>query len=524
MTVLAATNRPRWHGTAEGWRMRGVRVLPAAAALLCIAVYAGQLGLGRWQSDEFTLLINQRDWGWHVLSRRLVYAPRPFSEGLLFLYGEAVLRLGRPLIAPFLAVPWTGVLGAAVVATRSVLPPSRLRLPTAFGLASVLFAFVLVTNSVTEVFYWPMAAAAYLPTTGSAVVLMFLLSRPLDQWRRLGCGAALLVAAASTEMGAALAIGFAGAAAIEAATRPGAPSRLAATLRESVWWIVPGVLGLITLAMIASLRAGIVELGSDTQPYTGQAAASIGMALRQLALDLVGGDGAEGTPLAILGVLATKLLFGLGFALVWRQADRAGAATGRWHTVLAVSLGVAVFFSAAASYYHYGTLCCERQSTTRFWLCDLLAIMAMAWMLAQWPARGSGVRRAAWLPPILLTLALFPILFRIDALRHDYDNLHLASEARTRTWRSGLQTGTDRMEFRLPPDKVEMLVRGTSVPIGIFRSGPGAPLLLTELGRFFGKGEVLTCQSWQTEKSWLIHGQFIPACPPHDGPPDSIIP
>ena len=85
-------------------------VLPATAALLCLAAYAGQLGLGRWQSDEFTLFLNQRSWGGHILLPRLTYAPRPFSEGVLFLYGEAVLRLGSPLVVPFLAVLWISFL------------------------------------------------------------------------------------------------------------------------------------------------------------------------------------------------------------------------------------------------------------------------------------------------------------------------------------------------------------------------------------------------------------------------------
>lgn len=511
---------------------RAAPALPAVVGVAVLAAYAGQLGLGRWQSDEFTLLINQRDWGRRILPPRLAYAPRPFSEGVLFLYGEAVLALGRPLVVPFLGALWAGVFGAAVLAARSALPPSRLRWATALGLVAALFAFVLATNRVTELFYWPVAAAAYLPVAGAGVVLLFLLSGRPDGWRRLGCGLALLVAAASSEMGAALALGFAAAAAVEAATRPGVPFRLAA-VRDGAWWAVPGLAGLAVMGMLLVERVGLVELGSDTQPYTGDAAGSVGMAVRQLAIDLVGGDGAGGDPWAMLGALGTKLLFALGFALVLRRADPCGTAPGRMHAVLAAAFGTAAFFSAAAAYYHYGTLCCERQAVTRHWLADLLAIMAMGWVLARvegvqaggvWAA---GARhawvRGAW-PPALLALSLFPVLFRIDGLRQGYDSQRLAIDARARTWRSGQQAGTNGMEFYLPPDMDSMLVRGTSLPIRSFHVGPGTPALVSETGRFFGKAIVTVCQPWQNERSWLIHGQFIPACPPRDGPPDVVIP
>ena len=148
------------------------------------------------------------------------------------------------------------------------------------------------------------------------------------------------------------------------------------------------------------------------------------MAIGQLALDMVGGDGAAGSPVAMLGALAAKLLFALGFALVWRWADPNGALPGRWHAVLAVSFGAAAFFSIAAAYYHYGALCCERQATLRYWLIDLLAILAMTWGLAQWrPVRGGP--RQVGLASMLLALSLFPVLFRIEGLRENYANLSL---------------------------------------------------------------------------------------------------
>ncbi|MBC7799209.1 MAG: hypothetical protein H7Z10_01185, partial [Gemmatimonadaceae bacterium] len=492
------------------WRTCRTPALPAAAAMLCVAAYAGQLGLGRWQSDELTLFANQRDWGWAVLLTRLIYAPRPFSEGILFLYGEAVLALGRPLIVPFLAVLWAGAYGAAVLAARGAMG----RTDAALALVTALFAFVLATNDVTEMFYWPMAAAAYLPTAAAATVLLFLLSRPLDRGRRAWCGVALLVAACSSEMGAALAIGFAGAVLVSA--RPWAGGL--AAFRDGIWWLLPGLAGTAVLAVIWLLRADIVELGADTQPYTGQFITAIGLAFLQLPRDLLGGAGAA-TPGAMLGAVAAKLLFALGFGLVWRQADPVGATPGRWDAVLAAALVASALFSVAAAYYHYGFLCCERQATTRFWLMDLLAIIAMAWVVARW-----RVERPRWLAPAILTIALFPVLLRSGGLYTGYDNQRLATEAVARTWRSGQGSGGS-MEFYLPPDNDALLVRGTSQPIGAFQAGaPDVPVMVTEVARFFGKSVVVTCHPWQNEKSWLIRGQFIPACPPHGGPPDEVIP
>ncbi len=501
-------------------------MLPAAAALLCIAAYAAQLGLGRWQTDEFMLFANQRDGGWQVLVPRLAYSPRPFSEGVLFLYGLAVNGLGRPLIVPFLGLLWAGIVGAVTLAAWAALPRSPGRLLSAAALAGTLFAFVLATNEVTEAFYWPMAAAAYLPVGGSAAALLFLLSRPLDARRRIGCCAALLVAAGSSEMGAALAAGFAAAAAVEAATRPGSV-RTGAVLRDGLWWLLPGLVGACALATIVLLRANVVELGSDTQPYTGRLLPSLGMTLRQLALDLPGFSGTA-APAAILGALAAKLAFAAGFAGLWRMADRGGAVPERPQAVLAAALAAAAGFSILAAYYHYGTLCCERQGATRHWLLDLLLVLAACWALARWPAPGRLLDRRTWLAPALLALSLAPVLGRAGGLLQGYDTQHLALEGAAKTWRSGRQTGTDQMEFYLPPDGEGMLVRGTAQPIGTYRTGPGAgpevPEMVRELGRYFGKQVVFTCQPWQNEKSWLLNGQFIPACPPHDGPPDVTYP
>lgn len=500
--------------------------LPAAVAVLCIAAYAGQLGLARWQTDEYTLFANQRTGGWDAFAARLQYAPRPFSEGLLSLYGAAVNGSGRPLVVPFLLLLWAGVMAMAGLAAWMALPRSPARLPTACALAVVPFAFVLATNEVTEAFYWPMAAAAYLPVAGAATVLLVLLSRPMDALARGGCCAALLVAAGSSEVGAALAVGFAVAALAEAATRP-ARQRGAGLLRDGAWWLAPGLLGIAVLLAIVRSRANVVELGADTQPYTGRLLPSLGLTAWQFALDLVGADG-DKTPAAVLGALAAKLALAAGLAGLWHGACSVRAALGRQRAVLAASFAAAAAFSILAAYYHYGALCCERQATTRHWMLDLLLVVGAGWTLGRWPAPGRWLGRCPWLAPVLLSLSLLPVLGRVEGLLRGYDVLTLSQKGGARTWRSGTQSGPGQMEFYLPPERQDMLVRGTFQPVGTYPVGPGAgpktPEMIRELGRFFGKQVVHVCQPWQEAKSRLLNGQFIPACPPHDGPPDVIYP
>lgn len=82
------------------------------------------------------------------------------------------------------------------------------------------------------------------------------------------------------------------------------------------------------------------------------------------------------------------------------------------------------------------------------------------------------------------------------------------------------------MEFYMPPDNSNMLVHGTSLDLGTYdlRTGSFAPYdFVNAVGRFFDKSVIVACQSWQTSKSTLVDGTFIPACPPHDGPPDIIV-
>lgn len=486
--------------------------IPGAAALLCVVAYVGQLALGRWQNDEFMLFTNERSWGWHALLPRLSYSPRPLSEAILAVYGEVVIRLQRPLVEPFLLLLWIGVLVAMTVAVRGVLPPQRWRAVSAAALAGCLFAFVLVTGNVTELFYWPMAAAAYLPTAAAASVLLFLLSGPLDARRRLACAAALAVAATSSEMGAAFSISF-GAAACLGRLSWMRPAIRARPQPIELWWLLPALVGAGVLADILSMRAGMVELDAGTRALTGHPVTAATRGLSRMVLDLVSVDRADGNARPSLAVV-WRLFFAASFVALWRRASGAVSVAGPWHGVLALALLGGGFFSTATAYYHYGSLCCERQQSTRFWYVDLLTILAMAALAGRFGTRTLASWRApAWLPAAALAASLLPALFRTQGLLEDYDGLKLASQARVRTWRSAVKAEASSVVFYLPPDGGHMLVRGTFEIPGTYASDSTDRPLLQAIGRFFHKPEVVVCQPWQRAQSQIVDGQLVPPCP-----------
>ncbi len=490
-------------------------LLPTISALVCIGLYASQLFLGRWQNDEYKLFHAERLWGWNALLPRLSYSPRPVSETLLFIYGKAVLALHRPLITSFLGLLWATLLVIAIVAARSALPASRMRGPTAAALVLSIFAFMLTTSEVTEAFFWPMAAAAYLPTCMSATMLFFALSAPPSRTMRLSCAVLLIIAAGSSEVGAAFTLGFALAASVEAATRISRPG-----LQDDIWWILPGILGLAVFVMLVTVRVPLNELNAAAQPATGHIGIALDLAARQLAIDLIADPGAEGV-WSMTGAFAGKLLFAAAFAALFRQAG--GAVPGRRHLALAVSLLIAAFFSLFAAYLHYGTACCERQATTRHWLLEILLIItALAVICRVTVPTRFMTGPAIWLVSMILTISLLPVVTHIAGMREDFAVHGLALEARSRTWKSGLSAGTSGMKFYLPPDGGRMLVRGTNQPLGTFRADSEAPEIAAAAAMFFGKSIVTICEPWQTEKSLLLDGHFIPACPPHGGPPDIV--
>jgi len=167
-----------------------------AISLVTLLAFAGLIPLGRWHDEYFTLY-HFHESGFPYLGERLLrWSPRPLSELLAYTYSLAVYRFDSPLITEFLAIFWLMFVAAAL---WPVLHNDR-----AFLCASVLVALLLLGHPVAEVFYWPFATVAYLPTVAAALLLLTLDWG--DQIEGLSGNAwiffVLTIAAASSEVGA----------------------------------------------------------------------------------------------------------------------------------------------------------------------------------------------------------------------------------------------------------------------------------------------------------------------------------
>lgn len=171
-------------------------LLAAAAAGAVVAAHAALMPLGAWYPDEFIQFALHQRLGWaQVADRVFGWAPRPASELLLFAYSSMVAWLDRPGVTWVLAAAWAGVLGMLLAAGRLAgLRPA---------LSLVLMAAALIVARPGEMWFWPVAALAYLPAFAGLAAAALLLAGP----RRAG-GAdialclCLLLAAGSVEIGA----------------------------------------------------------------------------------------------------------------------------------------------------------------------------------------------------------------------------------------------------------------------------------------------------------------------------------
>lgn len=516
---LISDHRPR-SGIAVG----ADRASRASLMLTCLGlfglllVYAAQTGLGHWQVDEFRYFADHASLGWRAYFERFEVSPRPLSELLIYGYGAMVLAFQRSFVSAALLTIWSTSLLAMAIAAYATARPVGGRLAAAATLALAPMLFTLQVSPVTEMFYWPIATVAYLPMVSAVTILMLLLAdEPRTATRRAWCGLVLAVAVLSHEIGAALAIGFAIGAVALNASRP----RME---RQPVrWWLLPALAGIGVMLGLLLFRSHYVDLGSNTKPYTGRLIASAVVALQQMLIDVVTTGSLPHDTVGVLAALLQKTAFATGFAMIWLRFG--SVHPSRWHAMLGVGIAASVYFSLLGAYYHYGDLCCERQASARQWLIELAFILAAAAVLLRWPGRrGLLGSRAAPFGPLLLVASLLPVIAQIPAMRADFEQLSLAGAARFKTWQSGLAPGA-RMQLYMPPDKPDMLIHGTSMPIGTLNlvTLPYDPAnIAAAAGRFFGKSTVDACQAWQTQDSFLINGMFIPACPPHDGPPDRV--
>ena len=332
---------------------------------------------------------------------------------------------------------------------------------------------------------------------------------------KLICAAALCVAAASSEMGAALAIGFALCMLLRIAHRRLFRKELPDGLGAGAWWIVPAGLGVVILTTVTVVRVHLDEASSRAQPHTGQFFYALDAGIKGFGMDLTTFNEAANWP-AVLVSLGSRAMLAFGVAGLLREYMQGGSFINRRHLALAGALAIAAFFSIAAAYHDYGTLCCERQSTTRGGFIDMIFVIGAGILLGRgrwqpgWPA---GI----WIAAALLAVSLSPIALVIPRIRTEYTLLNWAETGRDRSWVSGTAPHTAAMQFFLPPDSPQALIRGTGIAVGTYKLDPGRnphpEQLVAVIGRYFGKQIVFVCQPWQTNKAWFINNKWISACP-----------
>ncbi|SDV49678.1 hypothetical protein [Chitinasiproducens palmae] len=135
------------------------------ALACCIALFAALLPIGHWQ-DEYAVFPHMREGGLDaVWSRVLHWSPRPFSEGLIYVYSLAVFAFGRPLIGAALALAW--LLFAVLLLLPARWAPRGVARRALLLLALAIWCGCLLGHPVAEFFYWPMATLAYVPTVAT---------------------------------------------------------------------------------------------------------------------------------------------------------------------------------------------------------------------------------------------------------------------------------------------------------------------------------------------------------------------
>jgi len=180
---------------------RWITAVLFAISLLTLCFYAGLLTAGRWETDEFfdSALIERYGLKHFFWYRVTDWSPRPIGELLAGSYLALSNLLDRPLIGSCLAILWAIALAVAIGAAKLA------KLSASVATALALFALSLLIAKPGEMFYWPMAATAYLPCWAAmlAVTLMLMGRGPI-----LAVVLALVLMAWSFEAGAVAALVF----------------------------------------------------------------------------------------------------------------------------------------------------------------------------------------------------------------------------------------------------------------------------------------------------------------------------
>jgi len=464
-------------------------VVNATAALLLtgvIVLYLGLIGLGQWQADEYDNFSRLRTRGWRFLFDRLHWSPRPISELILMMYGWTVNQTHQPLIAPFLGLLWIVFIGSGLLGFFQARGKrSREENWLAFVAAASLMASFLVGGGLTEVFYWPVGAGAYLLTLSCGILFFWQAAegRLATSRGRALSGIALSIAACSSEMGAMLVASYAfmkvAGWTIERLTR-----RVAKPAGTTIlWWLLPALISLVVLSALGLNRFQQSEPGFTVASSTlGHPLLSVGAAVRGLLSEVSGVTPGLRPSRGMSGLLSEiMMLVGIGLCRPLKTSSKESA---REITNLVSALLLACLLSLTTTYLHFGTAGGQRHQLLRHcWILMAASGMGMLLFSSQVAARVLVWSKRTIAGAIVLCLAVL-VPWHTGELVREYRAYPSIKRAIRENFESGFQCGNDPVIYVLPPNKGVLAF--AQIEPGTYTAGSGA-LYPAYILKFFGK-------------------------------------
>jgi hypothetical protein len=440
------------------------KIIYLIVIFLCVSVlvaYSGFIGLGHWQDEYVSLKDNGSRNASVFIERLLHWSPRPFSEGLIFIYFLLSTKFRQPLIGLALSLPWAalfvGLFGIFLLRYKKI---------GIDGLVLMLCCgcLFLLAHPVGEMFYWPMAALAYISTLSCfALLFNILLFVGMSRSRvRIMCAVVLVVAAWSTEMGAIFVLVFS----VTTLTYQFLfrhTGRIA--LRHIAWLLFP--VGACFLVLL-SLRFG--RFGNSGEVMGNPAVAhhffiSIRWSVSTFVRELVSIDGSGNAIKAlILGVISKGMFCLAAYGLTKRAVStlQVGEARQDWLAILSIACLVTSFLTIVAAFYQFGMNCCERHGTFRQCLI-FIALAAGAASLAMRGRTAPIAKKDMSIAPIYCALiaVLLPLAMSFPAIVSDYKNYHAIRGDREENWAAGIAAGDSMTVINRPNGRI---VGGFQVP------------------------------------------------------------
>lgn len=443
---------------------------PAAVGLCTATVFAfwGLTPIGVW-IDEYSTLGAVRDQGLRFIYHWFFsWSPRPFSDMLIWFYGLVVMHVNKPLIAEALFPCW-------LLLTLFLLIPSTIT-RRGFVASFALLALFLLGHKVAQVFYWPIGAFAYMPTLAGIGALLALDFAGYTETKngRVFALVALLMAATSSEIGAVFSAGY---------CILGFMASSYTHDRLRAHWVIPFATSLIILAI---LYTGRVETNSEVLGHHSinlNFLDAVRLAIAPFFRELIGTDIRQQSTIFILSEIASKIAFFVAVYLIFSKEKQVPWERGQlMRLALATALLGANFIVIAASYYHFGELCCERHATMR----QCFVFIALG-SLALFAGRTFPIRSEAIGTILLIVSIALPLATAAPNLLADYRDSRTIIDARNSMWKSGQAPGSS-MTVKIVP--AAHIAGGFPFPPpGRYTEGQGG-IFVNWLMHYFGKKSV----------------------------------